>query len=121
MSQEYYLNNKERIKKHNKIYRESHRKYHKDYFKQYLRELKKWAVDKLGRKCADCGLISDYDCVYDFHHLSDNSWCKKGINKCNERMKQLLRWKRANSIPIDTKLLCANCHRIRTQKESIIT
>jgi len=70
------------------------------------------AIEYLGGKCEDCGLISEFRGVYDFHHkepidkdfdpgsILHYSWVKvkKELDKCI--------------------LLCANCHRIRHEKES---
>jgi hypothetical protein len=59
---------------------EEYRKLRKnaEYWKEYFRKLKKWAVDKKGRKCEDCGLVSEYDCVYDFHHENGvGTWSKE--------------------------------------------
>jgi hypothetical protein len=109
--------NKKIQKKSSKNYREKNHDYYVSYMKQYFADLKRWAVNKLGRKCCDCGLITQYDCVYDFHHEGDDSWCKEGINKTNARIKQLIKWRRADSIPIDVKLICSNCHRIKTVTE----
>jgi len=85
----------------------------KEYFKRYFRELKRWAVDKAGRKCRKCGLISEHDCLYDFHHKNGSSWNhQKDNSSSSKRIKEFLKWKRADSIPEDTFLLCANCHRL---------
>lgn len=103
----YYLKNKGRWEENNKTQHANH------YWKAYLKKLKHWAVDKLGRKCSKCGLVSEFDCIYDFHHLEENSW-SKGFQRSasNLRVKELLKWKRVDKIPEDIKLLCANCHRI---------
>lgn len=100
---------------------EEYRKLRKnaEYWKEYFRKLKKWAVDKKGRKCEDCGLVSEYDCVYDFHHENGVGTWSKEENSSNARTKELIKWRKANSIPETCKLLCANCHRIRTFKQLI--
>ena len=77
----------------------------KQYQADRLRERKREAVEYLGGKCQDCGLVS-HACVYDFHHrdpsqkdftLGKNfksfASIKDELDKCD--------------------LLCANCHRIR--------
>jgi hypothetical protein len=88
------------------------KKEHKrEYMKRYLRELKHWAVEKLGRKCVDCGLVTQHDCVYDFHHEDNNTWGKDHVAK----VYQLSLWKKLDKVPDDIKLLCANCHRIRNE------
>jgi len=85
------------------------------YMVVYLKELKHWAIDKLGRKCSECGLVSEYDCVYDFHHEGEDSWSKGHYQQSasTKRTKELIKWKKANSIPSDCKLICSNCHRIK--------
>ena len=90
------------------------RKQRREYMRKYMRELKQWAVDKLGRRCIDCGLISQYDCVYDFHHEGEDSWKRDSTAKAY----QLLLWKKLDKIPDDIKLICSNCHRIRTVNEN---
>jgi hypothetical protein len=121
----YRRTHKEEICKKEKEWRDNHKEQekkrtivrhleHPNYWKEYFRKLKKWAVDKLGRKCSECGLESEFDCVYDFHHLGEDSWSHKE-NPTNMRIKELIKWKKADSIPIDCKLICANCHRIKTQ------
>jgi hypothetical protein len=122
-AKDYYKKNKNVVLLRNEKYRKEHMaeilktryKNHPDYWKEYFRKLKKWAVDKLGRKCSRCGLVSEFDCVYDFHHENGlESWSKEK-NPSNMRIKELIKWRKADSIPIDCKLLCANCHRIKTQ------
>lgn len=125
----YYQEHKEQIKAKVATYRDTHkeeiknykqthkddaklwRETHPNYIRNYFRELKQWAVDKLGRRCANCGLISKFDCVYDFHHEGENSW-SNNKNPSNIRIKELIKWKKEDSIPNDVKLLCSNCHRI---------
>lgn len=75
--------------------------------------LKKWAVEKLGRKCSECGLVSEYDCIYDFHHEDQSKTWSREENPSNMAKKELLKWKKADKIPEDVKLLCSNCHRIK--------
>jgi len=113
-----------------KNYVETHREDYNAYQRKYqhkhmallnarkrekLRILKAWAVDKLGRKCVDCGLVTKYDCVYDFHHEGEDSWSKGHYQQSasTKRTKELIKWKKANSIPTDCKLICSNCHRIK--------
>lgn len=119
---DYYLKNKETIvarakkwqKEHPQEVKEERERFlrnNPNYWKEYFKELKHWAVEKLERKCSRCGLVSKYDCIYDFHHLGKNSWVREE-NPTNMRIKELLKWKQADKIPDDVKLLCANCHRI---------
>jgi hypothetical protein len=84
------------------------------YMKIYDAQLKRWAVEKLGRKCHDCSLISQFDCVYDFHHLGDESWSKyqNTATLSIEKRRQLVKWRKEGKIPEDVWLVCSNCHRI---------
>jgi len=120
-----YIKKNPEYRKSQKEYRKQHPDYWKDfqkqhpnYWKEYLRKLKKWAVDKLGGRCSKCGLVSEYDCVYDFHHLEENSWIKEK-RPSNMRTKELIKWRRADNIPDDVILLCANCHRIETSSDEM--
>ena len=76
------------------------------YSKDRSKEIKEKAIEYLGGKCIDCGLI-DESCVYDFHHLDPS---KKEISfgsrggKSFESLKEELD---------KCVLLCANCHRKR--------
>jgi hypothetical protein len=74
---------------------------------EYKNNAKKWAIEKLGGKCSDCGIESKNQEIYDFHH-------KKRKNK-SERVNAAL-WFRKGKIPLNIVLLCANCHRIRTAR-----
>jgi hypothetical protein len=69
------------------------------------------AIEFLGGKCLDCGLVSEFISVYDFHHTDPN-------NKDIEVAKLMHHsW---NNILIELErciLLCACCHRIRHEKE----
>jgi len=91
------------------------------YQKLYVRNLLKWVIDKLGKKCNKCGLTFDY-CCFDFHHLDNGkSWSKfqnkenqsnQNVNVSSLKIKELGKWRRENKIPDDVILLCSNCHRI---------
>jgi hypothetical protein len=96
-------------------YRENHREYYRNYHREYGQKLKRWAVDKLGRKCHDCGLVTEHDCIYDFHHLGEDSWSKlQHTNKVTtEKIKVLRKWEKEDYIPNDIILVCSNCHRLR--------
>jgi hypothetical protein len=117
--QERYAKNKEKELAYAKNWRDNHpdlKNYRKQYMREYLRKLKAWAVNKLGHKCHDCGLVSEFDCVYDFHHEGEDSWSKLQNNRSKmnvEKVKILREWQLNGEIPSDVILLCANCHRIR--------
>jgi 5-methylcytosine-specific restriction endonuclease McrA len=72
--------------------------------------VKQQAIDYLGGKCVDCGLVDD-PCVYDFHHLDpskkDFSFGKRGGISL-EKMKPELD---------KCVLLCSNCHRKKHAKK----
>lgn len=95
--------------------------YNRLYMRIYIMMEKHWAVEKLGRKCSKCGLVSEFDCVYDFHHLEEeNSWSKGSQRIASDlRLKELSKWKRADKIPEDVKLLCSNCHRIEHLEKEV--
>ena len=121
----------EQAKNYVETHREDYNAYQRKYQHKHMallnarkrekfRILKAWAVDKLGRKCVDCGLVTKYDCVYDFHHTNEEeSWARKG-RKRNIidwlRTKELIKWRKEDKIPDDVKLICSNCHRIRNLK-----
>lgn len=74
-----------------------------------IRDLKRRAIEALGGACFDCGLKSEYQCVFDFHHI-DPSKKDRNING-------LRSWSAVREEISKCMLLCANCHRIRTVKE----
>ena len=70
------------------------------------RKIKERAIEYLGGKCTDCGLIDDV-CVYDFHHedpaKKEISFGQRGgisFEKLKPELDKCV-------------LLCANCHRKR--------
>lgn len=70
------------------------------------RNIKMQAIEYLGGKCQDCGVVDD-PCIYDFHHLDPSK-------------KDLAFGQRGGSSFVKLKpeldkcvLLCANCHRKR--------
>lgn len=131
---EYYKKHKEeiktrreqtpKIKQHIKDYQKNYHNEHREeillyyrkweeknigHVREYFRGLKRWVIEKLGRRCSKCGLISGFDCVYDFHHSGETkSWGSNSVFK----HKELAKWRKENKIPEDVILLCANCHRI---------
>jgi hypothetical protein len=69
-------------------------------------------VELFDSKCADCGLVSEYTEVYDFHHLDPS---KKDFS-----IAKLLSGRTWTKIAEELKkcvMICANCHRIRHAKE----
>jgi hypothetical protein len=72
------------------------------------KKIKHMAVEHFGRKCADCGLQTKHNCVYDFHHLEpfkkDFGISNSGHTKSWEKIKAELE---------KCTMICANCHRIR--------
>lgn len=79
------------------------------YTNDRSKEIKERAIEYLGGKCLDCGLI-DEPCVYDFHHLDPTqkeiAFGSRG-GKSFESLKHELD---------KCVLLCANCHRKRHYK-----
>lgn len=69
-------------------------------------EIKQKAIDYLGGKCQDCGLI-DIPCVYDFHHL-DPSEKELAFGSRGGKSFETLKKELDKCV-----LLCANCHRKR--------
>lgn len=65
------------------------------------------AVDLFGRKCADCGFVTDIDAVYEFHHTGPR------LNKNTPA--KILRdtWRAFVTESERLVMLCANCHRVR--------
>ncbi len=68
------------------------------------REFKRFLVDLLGGKCQRCGLQSECDAIYDFHH-PDPSKKEFTISQIRQTTKRVI--KEAQKC----ELLCANCHR----------
>ena len=83
------------------------------YTKQRIRSsrarvnVKDKAVKYLGGKCLDCGFVTSYAVVYDFHHR-DPAKKDFGIASCRGRSFESLK-----SELEKCDLLCSNCHRIR--------
>jgi len=71
------------------------------------KKLKQLAIEKRGGACEHCGIKSQYQAIYDFHHLDPTTkefaLSSKGITKS---------WKKVEEELKKCILLCANCHRI---------
>ena len=80
-----------------------------EYAVNRSREIKIKAIEYLGGKCVDCGLIDDI-CVYDFHHIDptkkDLSFGQRGCISFEKLKKELDK----------CRLLCSNCHRKKHAK-----
>ena len=75
--------------------------------------LKKKAVEYLGGLCVDCGIVSEYPEIYDFHHWdADNKDMK--ISRLIDTTRD---WRKIQVELDKCVLLCSNCHRIRHAKE----
>lgn len=74
------------------------------------RATKKAAIQYLGGKCVDCGLVSEHQCVYDFHHLNP---VEKDLSFANTS----LSFEKLKPELDKCVLLCANCHRLRHYTE----
>jgi predicted HNH restriction endonuclease len=103
---QYYQNNKKRCDENQLKYRKKNWDKIRQYTLEYERKAKKNLVHKLGSKCAYCGIIATDDnlCIFDFHHLNPEE---------KERSRE---WINKNFDISKVILLCANCHRIETQK-----
>jgi len=77
------------------------------------RLLKSQAVCYLGDACVDCGLRTEYLSVYDFHHKDPS---QKDFN-LGRLLGSTCDWDIISSELNKCDLLCANCHRIRHEKE----
>jgi len=79
--------------------------------KKRLWERKRELVGELGGKCQTCG-ISD-ERVLDIDHIDEKKKIKVPKNKYT-MSSRLVAWSKEKS---NLRLLCANCHRIRTWKQ----
>ena len=89
----------------------SYLKYQLQYQKQHRRKIKQKAIELFGSVCLDCKQSYPLS-VYDFHHLDPET---KDVS-----IKTLYNstW---DKLEIELKkcvLLCANCHRIRHEKQN---
>ena len=75
------------------------------------KKLKASAVEYKGSVCFDCGLVSEYLSLFDFHHIDptkkDFSLSVEGRSKSWDTVRKELD---------KCVMLCANCHRIRHEK-----
>jgi hypothetical protein len=80
-----------------------------EYTRNRRRDVKKQAVDYLGGKCVDCGLVDDCFDVYDFHHRdpAEKDFCISDKTRSLDAIKSELD---------KCLLLCAVCHRRRHAK-----
>lgn len=78
--------------------------------KERAAEVKRKCVELLGGKCVDCGFITEYYAVYDFHH-PDPSEKDFNIGKI-----LTYKWETIAKELAKCVLLCVNCHRIRHAK-----
>lgn len=94
----------------------NHRNRQKRYTAKYrwLRQQKANFINILGGKCTECKLAFDgtNHVVFDFHHLRDklfnisSSLNKHSLERLHNELEKCI-------------LLCANCHRLLTQKEAL--
>ena len=69
------------------------------------------AIEYLGGKCSNCGIVSEHRGIYDFHHLD------KSEKESDPGSLMHYSWKRIAKELDKCVLLCANCHRIEHGKE----
>jgi NAD-dependent dihydropyrimidine dehydrogenase PreA subunit len=110
----YEQKHPERAKEHRKRYEEKHidqiRKRASAWQKEKGRKNKLKAIEYLGGHCADCkNEFPPY--VYDFHHLDPT------IKDSNIARIMGRKWENIVSELDKCILLCANCHRIRENKD----
>lgn len=90
----WYKKNKEKRLEINKKYQQKVRLFVKNYKKE--------------RSCVDCGYSGkENPCVLDFDHLSDKKYSISRMNFSIEKVLEEIK---------KCELVCANCHRIRTEK-----
>jgi predicted HNH restriction endonuclease len=77
-----------------------------EYVAERRRRVKAQAVEFLGGKCRDCGIKSEFQEIYDFHHIDPSS--KDFAIARNTKIFNSIRAELEKCV-----LLCANCHRIR--------
>ena len=103
----------EQNRRYREKYKERLRKQASDWQREKGRKNKLKAIEYLGGHCTDCGNeFPSY--VYDFHHIDPK------LKECAVTRLMGRRWE--NIVPELDKciLLCANCHRIRENKESFL-
>ena len=69
------------------------------------------AIEYLGGKCCDCGIISKYRGIYDFHHKDPRD------KEHDPGSLMHYSWNRISKELDKCILLCANCHRTRHEIE----
>jgi 5-methylcytosine-specific restriction endonuclease McrA len=118
---------KEYLVNYRKENKEKWVQYFRDYSSKYTKENKsnvqqRKNIDRKNKKlkaiafmggcCKDCGLKSEYESVYDFHHL-DPKEKEIGISRLLGNG-----WEKIKIELEKCVMLCANCHRIRHTKEN---
>jgi hypothetical protein len=108
--QQYYQDNKERIKVYANRYYRTHGNSEDSNRKRLAkaRERKRVEVEKRGGKCFDCKILFE-DYHFDFHHLIPEE--KSFHISFNAQ------WDRLQSELKKCVMLCAHCHRTRHFKE----
>ena len=77
-------------------------------------ELKAWMIELKSKPCSDCGLTFPICCMDFAHRNSEEKLYNIGSMFSHHYSKEIIQRE------IDKcDLVCANCHRIRTQKEKI--
>lgn len=109
-SREWYHRNKEKSKQRNLLWRVNNKEYIREKQKQFKRERKLFCIEYLGGKCKDCeGQFNP--AVYELHHRDP-----KEKDRDPSKMFQLSQERLVSEID-KCDLLCANCHRLRHNKE----
>lgn len=81
----------------------------KNYAHERRRDIKRQAVEYLGRVCTDCKIQDENYAIYDFHHISGEK--DFTISKANGKSFTSIKKELDKCI-----LLCSNCHRKRHYK-----
>lgn len=84
--------------------------------KDRIRGYKKKAVDYLGGICSDCGLVTEYVSVYDFHHTVPSEKTMTVTRMIGDAYS----WKSIQKELDKCVLLCSNCHRVRHEKGELV-
>ena len=84
--------------------------------KKSIKKLKQRSIEYKGGKCEDCGLITPFLSVYEFHHLDPS--CKEDSIKI--RIQKTTAWENVKHEINKCVMLCANCHRIRHEKGELL-
>ena len=81
--------------------------YYRDKRKAWRFLIRQRAVESLGRKCSNCGVVFSNPAMYDFHHINFN----KDFTIGQMNMTSPKKWLLIRDELRKCCLLCPNCHR----------